>query len=109
LPPIAEQEVCMPAPRSKSASPAVPGRPSTERQPFAGDDHRGTAPLRLFCHACERGRPAPGFRRYAAFQFCSLCAAEFEVAQTWAERPSAGQFVRDKQFGEADRYALASA
>jgi hypothetical protein len=62
--------------------------------------------LRVFCHACGQGRPAPGFSRYAAYQVCNRCATEFEVAQMWAESPTIGQFVRDKQFGEAAYYAL---
>lgn len=61
---------------------------------------------RLFCHACQEGQAATGFALVASYQFCAGCAAEFRAAQTWAEAPSTGQFVRDKRFGEAALYTL---
>lgn len=76
---------------------------------FVDDDlARGVSPLTvLYCQACQQGRPMPGFILYGErFQFCNRCATEYEVARLRSIVASPGQFVRDKAFGEADRYAL---
>ncbi len=87
----------------------MPARMTAAGAPSPGLRGAEAQALHLYCHACRRGQPAPGFSRYAAYQVCSLCRTEFEAAQSWVERPSVGQFIRDKQFGEADRYALTDA
>jgi formate dehydrogenase maturation protein FdhE len=75
---------------------------------FVQDDlARGLSPLlNYFCHACERARPALGFIHHGRYQLCNACATEYEVARLCHVVDSVGQFVRDKRFGEAERYAL---
>jgi hypothetical protein len=55
---------------------------------------------RLYCDACQRSQPAAGFIRYCRYQICNACATEYEIAQARGLVGSAGQFVRDRQFGE---------
>ena len=55
---------------------------------------------RLYCDACQRAQPAAGFIRYCRYQICNACAIEYELAQARGLTGSAGQFVRDRQFGE---------
>ena len=71
-------------------------------QLFVEDDlTRGElAEQRLYCDACQRAQPAAGFIRYCRYQICNTCATEYEVAQARGLTLSAGQFVRDRQFGE---------
>ena len=75
---------------------------------FVDDDlTRGISPrAELYCRACQQGRPMPGFILYERYQFCNRCATEYEVARLCSMVASPGQFVREKTFGEADRYAL---
>lgn len=48
---------------------------------FVEDDlANGVSPSRgLWCDACERVRPAPGFIRYEQRQVCNACATEYEI------------------------------
>jgi hypothetical protein len=48
---------------------------------FVEDDlANGVSPARgLWCDACERVRPAPGFIRYEQRQVCNACATEYEI------------------------------
>jgi hypothetical protein len=75
---------------------------------FVDDDlARGVAlQARMFCHACQQGRAMAGFIAYDRYQLCNWCATEYEVARARGEVQSAGQFVRDKVFGEGPAYAL---
>jgi hypothetical protein len=77
---------------------------------FVEDDiTRGTQPWdRRYCDACERLRSAAGFVQYARYSLCNLCAIEYEVANARGFALTAGQYVRDKNFGEAGFYALES-
>lgn len=61
---------------------------------------------RLYCDGCQRPQLAPGFIAYDQYSFCNGCAIEHEVARARGLVLSAGQFVRDKTFGEAEAYAL---
>ncbi len=78
---------------------------------FVEDDlARGIpAALSLHCHACQRGRPAPGFICYERYQFCNACATEYEVATARRLVRSVGQFLRDRRFGEEERHRLSDA
>ena len=78
---------------------------------FVDDDLANdvTAAVRMFCDACQESRPAPGFIRYDRHLLCNICATEFEVARLRGVLLSAGQFVRDKRFGDGDAFALAPA
>lgn len=67
------------------------------------------AGARGYCSACLHPRPLRGFVQLGRYQLCNTCAIEYAVARSVGEPVSAGQFVRDKQFGEADRYALPAA
>jgi hypothetical protein len=75
---------------------------------FVEDDLAKGVPaaLSLHCHACQRGRPAPGFICYEQYQFCNACATEYEVAVARRLVQSVGQFLRDRRFGEEERYRL---
>lgn len=75
---------------------------------FVDDDlARGvSARARLCCPACQQARSLAGFIDYGRYQFCNRCATEYEVARLRSMVASPGQFVREKTFGEADRYAL---
>lgn len=77
---------------------------------FVEDDlANGVSPeKRMFCDACERPRSALGFIQYDRHMLCNPCAVEYEVARARGMALSAGQFVRDKTFGEAERFALPS-
>ena len=61
---------------------------------------------RLYCDACERVRPAAGFIQYDRYSVCNACAIEYEVARARGLTATAGQYVRDKHFGEAEHYAV---
>ena len=71
------------------------------------DLSKGTQPSdRRYCDACERLRSAAGFVQYERYCVCNPCATEYEVANARGIALSAGQYVRDKNFGEAGFYAL---
>ena len=75
---------------------------------FVDDDlARGVSvQTRLYCSACQQARSMAGFILYERYQFCNRCATEYEVARLRSMVASPGQFVREKTFGEVDRYAL---
>lgn len=77
-------------------------------QLFIDDDlASGVAPdHKLYCVACERVRPAAGFIQYTRYLVCNGCAIEYEIARARGLTGSIGQYVRDKNFGEASFYAL---
>jgi hypothetical protein len=56
---------------------------------------------RVYCDACQRPKAAAGSIRYGRYQLCNGCATEYELAQASGLAVSAGQFVRDRQFGES--------
>jgi hypothetical protein len=62
---------------------------------------------RLWCDACERVVPAAGCSTYRRYTLCAACTREYERAWALSRCVSAGQYVRDKRFGEGERYALA--
>jgi hypothetical protein len=65
-----------------------------------------THEMRMYCDGCQRTRPRPGAVSYGRYALCTHCATEYEVARLRHRTISAGQFVRDKRFGEAERYTL---
>jgi hypothetical protein len=75
---------------------------------FIDDDlGNGVSPLRrIYCDGCWHGRPMAGFLQYAWYQLCNACATEYEVARMRGAVETAGQYVRDKQFGEPAVYVL---
>ena len=77
-------------------------------QLFVADDVANGLSLdkRLYCDACERVRPAAGFIQYDRYSVCNACAIEYEVARARGLTATAGQYVRDKHFGEAEHYAV---
>ena len=93
---------------SGAPSPAQVRAVRAVMQQFVEEDAAlGISPrARGYCNACRRPRPLRGFVQLGRYQLCNTCALEYEVAWAWGEPLSAGQFVRDKCFGEADRYAL---
>jgi len=62
---------------------------------------------RMYCDACQRPRSAAGAIHYGRYALCNCCATEYEVARARGALSSPGQFVRDKHFGEGERYAIA--
>lgn len=79
-------------------------------QLFVEDDiANGVSPQkRMYCDACQKLQPALGFIEYDRHLLCNGCAIEYEVARARGLALSAGQYVRDKNFGEAEAYALTS-
>jgi hypothetical protein len=65
-----------------------------------------SASKRMYCDACQQPQQALGFIQYDRHLLCNACAVEYEVARARGLALSAGQFVRDKAFGEAEAYAL---
>ena len=63
---------------------------------------------RAYCDGCERPRPAAGAIRYERYALCNSCAIEYEVGRARGLVANAGQYVRDKHFGEGDRYTLSN-
>ncbi len=61
---------------------------------------------RMYCDACGRHQPAPGFVQYDRYTLCNRCATEYEIAHARGIALSAGQFVRDKSFGEVAAHML---
>lgn len=61
---------------------------------------------RLYCDACECARPAAGFIQYDRYAMCNRCATEYEVGRARGQVGSAGQYVRDKHFGDGALYEL---
>ena len=71
------------------------------------DLERGVSPTApIYCAGCAQQRPRAGALPYGGHLLCNICAAQFEVARACRRTTSVGQFIRDKQFGEAERYAL---
>jgi len=64
------------------------------------------APLRRFCDACQRPRPAVGFVQTRRYDLCTACASAYTAARDAGLQVTVGQFVRDARFGEAERYRL---
>jgi len=77
-------------------------------QLFVEDDVAlGVSPTASFyCPACERKRPRAGAIAYERYAVCNLCATEFEIAMVTFGTLSVGQYIRDKRYGEGERYAL---
>lgn len=74
------------------------------------DLERGIPPAaRIYCAACARERPRAGAIPYYRSLVCNHCATEYEVARAADAALTAGQFVRDKTFGESERYAIPEA
>ena len=65
------------------------------------------APLRRFCDACQRPRPAAGFVQTGRYDLCTACVTAYAAARDAGLQISVGQYVRDARFGEAERYRLA--
>ena len=59
---------------------------------------------RRYCDACERVRPAAGFIQYGRYALCNPCATTYEIARARGMAVSAGQYVRDRRFGETLAY-----
>lgn len=93
---------------TRPPSPAQLDAVRTVMQLLVDDDvSRGiTSARRTYCDGCARSRPSPGAVVYGHYQLCHACAVEYEVARTRRQVGSAGQFVHDKRFGEAERYAF---
>jgi hypothetical protein len=99
-------------------SPAIMSLPSTgqyrelqaqTRQLVTNDDHRGVpASSRAFCDACQQPRPASGSAQYGRYALCNACVLEYVLAVAGGAAVSAGQYVRDKAFGETMAYGLPS-
>ncbi|HZQ36562.1 MAG TPA: hypothetical protein VFD32_11555 [Dehalococcoidia bacterium] len=104
FPPLVER---MPAQRSLSHGQIEAIR--SAMQLFVDDDlARGVRRTdRMYCDACQRPRPAAGVIRYGRYALCNCCATEYEVARAKGALASPGQFVRDKHFGEDERYVIA--
>lgn len=75
---------------------------------FIDDDRANGMPERhiMHCDACQTDRCALGFIQYERDMICNDCAIEYEVARLRGLVMSAAEFVRDKRFGDGDRYAL---
>jgi hypothetical protein len=75
---------------------------------FVEDDlARGTLRhAKMYCDGCERPQAAAGFISYERYALCNNCATEYEVARARGAVASAGQYVRDKHFGDGDLYDL---
>jgi hypothetical protein len=77
-------------------------------QLFVEDDLAlGISPVdSVVCPACERKRQRAGAVPYGRYLVCNLCATEFEVARATRGPLVIGHYIRDKQYGESERYAL---
>jgi len=60
----------------------------------------------IYCPACERERLRVGAVPYQRYFVCNLCATEFEIAKATLGTLSIGRYIRDKRYGESERYAL---
>jgi hypothetical protein len=74
----------------------------------ASEPHRSpiSSEPKLYCDACERARPAQGFVQERRYLLCADCALEYAAGIASKRIASAGQYVRDKHFGEGESYAL---
>src|SRR5690348_4760266 len=92
-------------PRSSRRHPAGESSLPSDK---SSEPHRTTpaSQPRLYCDACERARPAQGFVQERRYLLCEDCCREYEAGVASKRVSSAGQFVRDKHFGEAESYAL---
>jgi len=61
---------------------------------------------RLFCDGCERTAPSADCWRVDRYVLCRRCQEEYVTAWAMGRRPSPGQYVRDKRFGEEESYTL---
>ncbi len=102
----------MPAPAPanpvRTLSPALVEAIRSAMRLFVEDDlaRSPLRPSKLYCDACERVRPAAGFIQYDRYGLCNLCATEYEVARARGQVATAGQYVRDKHFGDGALYEL---
>jgi hypothetical protein len=69
---------------------------------FVEDDLANGVPptRRMNCDACQRLQPAAGFIQYDRYLFCNGCAIDYELARARGLALSAGQYVRDRAFGQ---------
>lgn len=104
--PWGRTQVAAPAERTLSAEQVAAIR--AVMRLFVEDDlANGVAPnKRMLCDACQTAQPSLGFIEYDRHLLCNGCATEYEVARARGLALSAGQYVRDKNFGEAEAYAL---
>ena len=91
----------------------LPGsaRPEDLRAPVSQrvtEDTAGSLPAeaRIYCDACQQPRPARGSLQGDRYLLCTRCVSEHAVARAHGKCLTTGQFVRDKAFGEAERYTL---
>lgn len=103
IPPVVER-----APSLRSLSHGQIEAIRSAMQLFIDDDlARGVRRTdRMYCDACQRPRPAAGVIRYGRYALCNCCATEYEVARAKGALSTPGQFVRDKHFGEDERYVI---
>jgi hypothetical protein len=103
-----EPLILSPVPQGRTLSVSQIQAIRTAMALFVEDDLAGGAlpSQRLYCDACERVRPAAGFVRYQRYNFCNICATEYEVARARGVLSTAGQYLRDKRFGDGDLHAL---
>lgn len=64
---------------------------------------------RRYCDVCEQTRPAAGFIQYGRYCLCNPCATTYEIARARGVAGSAGQYIRDRRFGETLAYTLEDA
>jgi CheY-like chemotaxis protein len=60
----------------------------------------------ILCSACQKRRPRAGAIPYGCYLLCNRCAVEFEVARVADPPLSIGRYIRDKHYGEGERYVL---
>jgi hypothetical protein len=48
---------------------------------------------RLYCGACARSRPAPGFVRYSGADLCNPCATAYEIARARGLVRTIGEYL----------------
>jgi hypothetical protein len=97
--------------RVPAVAPLTPGQRATVQarvRQLVTDDQAGgvSAEDRTYCDACQQARPACGSRQDGRYLLCNTCGLEYAVAGVRGLALSAGQFVREKVFGEAAAYAL---
>jgi hypothetical protein len=79
------------------------------RQLAKDDDMKGVpASARAYCDACQQPRPASGSAQHGRYALCNACVLEYAIAGASGATVTAGQFVRDKVFGETMAYGLPS-
>jgi hypothetical protein len=59
---------------------------------------------RAYCDACQQARPGAGSVQDGRYALCNACALEYALASAQGHAVTAGQFVRDKVFGETAAY-----